>query len=266
MRIRLGGAIGGFLLALALPATLSAQGYDLPVDVELVLAVDVSGSMDAEEHAVQRHGYVAAIRSAEFRRAVQSGAHGRIALTYIEWAGAGRQAIVQPWTVIADDEDAERVAERLATAPISFIRGTSISSVLDFAGALFAGNGFEGLRQVIDVSGDGPNNTGGPVEAARDRVLERGVTINGLPIMIRPSLRGAPDTPTLDAYFEDCVIGGPGAFVLPVREPHEMAEAIRMKLVLDIAGRPEGRIIRAEARLPADCGVGERLRRFWGEP
>ena len=150
------------------------------------------------------------------------------------------------------------------------MRGTSISAALDFALPLFDDNGFEGARRVIDVSGDGPNNMGSPVVAARDRVLAAGVTINGLPIMIRPSMRGAPPGYGLDTYYRDCVIGGPGAFVLPVRDASELALAIRQKLILDIAQRPvamPGRLIRAQAEPAVDCLVGERLRRrYWNGP
>ncbi len=256
------------LLALLLPAAATGQVPDRPVDVELMLAVDVSGSMDPEEHALQRQGYVRAIRSDAFRRAVKGGFIGRIALAYVEWGGIGRQAVILPWVSIESDADIEAAAERLAAAPVIPLRGTSLSSILDFAGGTFAGNGFEGLRRVIDVSGDGPNNTGGPVIDARDRVLKRGITINGLPIMIRPALHGGPTTPTLDEYFAACVIGGPGSFVLPVRRIEALADAIHRKLVLEIAGSParQGRLLPAQARPPVNCRIGERLKRFWMAP
>lgn len=256
------------LLALLLPGESRGQVADRPVDVELLLAVDVSGSMDPDEQALQRQGYVWAIQSNGFRRAVRGGILGRIALAYVEWAGIGRQAVVLPWVAIESDADIDRVARRLAGAPIAFLRGTSLSSILDFAGQFFDGNGFEGLRRVIDVSGDGPNNTGGPVMDARDRVLKRGITINGLPIMVRPALHGSATTPSLDEYFTACVTGGPGSFVLPVRRMDTMAEAIRRKLVLEVAGSParQGRVLPAEARPPVNCRIGERLKRFWMEP
>jgi hypothetical protein len=269
---RLSVAIVALGLAIGLGTTppVAAQDFDLPVDVELVLAVDVSGSMDHEEHAVQRQGYVQALGHPDFVRAVRAGGFQRIALIYVEWAGPGRQTIVLPWTAVADEEDAERISSLLAAAPISFMRGTSISSILDFALPLFDDNGFEGVRRVIDVSGDGPNNMGSPVVPSRDRVLEAGITINGLPIMIRPSMRAGPSSPGLDDYYRDCVIGGPGAFVLPVDDLHHMAEAIRQKLILDIAGLPEGGqsgIVPAQTGMPVDCMIGERQRRgFWMEP
>jgi len=247
----------------------AAQDFDLPVDVELVLLVDVSGSMDHEEHTVQRQGYVQALGHPDFVRAVLSGGLQRVALTYVEWAGPDRHAVVLPWTVVADDEDALRVSDFLATAPINFMRGTSISSALDFALPLFDANGFEGVRRVIDISGDGPNNMGPPIVPSRDRVLAAGITINGLPIMIRPSLRAGPASPGLDDYYRDCVIGGSGAFVLPVTELDEMAEAVRQKLILDIAGLPETEpvMIRVQAGASVDCMIGERQRRgFWQHP
>lgn len=260
----------GLVLGLADSPPAAAQEFDLPVDVELVLAVDVSGSMDQEEHAVQRRGYVEALGHPDFVRAVRTGGFQRIALIYVEWAGPGRQTIVLPWTAVADEEDAERISSHLAAAPVSFMRGTSISSILDFALPLFDDNGFEGVRRVIDISGDGPNNMGDPVLPSRDRVLEAGITINGLPIMIRPSMRAGPNSPGLDDYYRDCVIGGPGAFVLPVDDLHHMAEAIRQKLILDIAGLPEADlpgVIPVQAGPSVDCMIGERQRRgFWMEP
>ena len=255
--------------ALTAPRPSAAQDFDVPVDVELVLAVDISGSMDYEEHRVQRDGYVAALGHPDVLQAVRTGAFQRIALTYVEWAGPSVQRVAMPWTILADEEDAQAIADHIAAASLSSARGTSISGILDFAVHLFDGNGFEGTRQVIDISGDGPNNMGAPVVPARDRTLARGITINGLPIMIRPSLRGGGSMASLDAYFRDCVIGGPGAFVLPVSAIEEMADAIRMKLVLDIAGppSPDPRVVPAQASASVDCMVGERNRPgFWREP
>jgi hypothetical protein len=238
----------GLVLGAPHAALAQAQDFELPVDVELILAVDVSGSMDRDEHQVQRQGYAAALRHPDFVKAVQAGGFQRVAITYVEWAGPGRQAVVLPWTAITGEAEALAVADHLAGSPVNFMRGTSISDALDYVLPLFDDNGFEGARRVIDVSGDGPNNMGPPIVPARDRVLAAGVTINGLPIMIRPSMRGAPAGYGLDSYYRDCVIGGPGAFVLPVRDASGMAEAIRQKLILDIAqGSPEmpGRVIRA---------------------
>ena len=219
-------------LALLALATTQSFGQGLPVDLELVLAVDVSGSMDDVEHAVQRTGYVEALRHPDVVGVVLSGAHGRIALTYVEWAGPTSQVTVVPWRLIDSAERAAAVADELAARPISFIRGTSISGALEYALGLFADNRYDGSRRVIDVSGDGPNNGGTAVVVARAAALADGVIINGLPIMIRPSGSFVP----LDRYYADCVVGGPGSFVLPVDSPGQLAEAIRRKLILEIAG------------------------------
>ena len=234
-------------------------GGAIDVDLELVLAVDVSGSMDDEEHAVQRAGYLAAISHPDFVRAIGAGAYQRIALTYVEWAGPNLQATVIEWRLIDSAASARAFAADLAARPITYIRGTSISGALVYATALFDGNGYDGLRKVIDVSGDGPNRHGIPMDIARNLAVGRGIIINGLPIMIRPSRSFM----ALDRYYADCVIGGPGAFVLPVTKPDEIAEAIRRKLILDVAARPGSAVIPVQATRPANCQVGERMRRPW---
>ncbi len=250
------------LAALLAPAAAAAQ--EIEVDVELVVAVDMSGSMDVEEKALQRAGYVAAFRSAELQKAIAEGAYRRIAVAYLEWAGSISQVVVVDWTLIDDPETAEAFAAALESRPLSRIRGTSISGALDYAVEMFEDNGFEGWRKVVDVSGDGPNNRGRPVTDARDAALARGVAINGLPILLRPS-RASGD---LAGYYRACVIGGPGAFVLPVRARDEFEQAIRRKLVLEVAGRAPPPFA-TPAQYPPngeDCLVGERLRRLWSEP
>lgn len=248
-------------LMLAWAETAAAE---TPVDLELVLAVDVSGSMDTDEQHVQRAGYVAAITHPDVLGAIRSGPYGRIALIYVEWAGPSAQAVTIPWSLIEDAASAERFASALAEAPTARIRGTSISGSLMFSARLFHNNGYEGFRQVIDISGDGPNNTGFPVVPARDAVLEQGIIINGLPLLIRPS-GGYGSISNLDIYYEDCVIGGPGSFMIPVRSPDQFAEAIRQKLVLEIAGNfPPLVLVQQGGRTPRiDCMIGERQRRTW---
>ena len=247
------------LSSLILAGAAGAQGAGgaMEVDLELVLAVDVSGSMDDEEHAVQRAGYVAAIGHPDFVRAIKAGAYQRVVLTYVEWAGSTLQATVMPWRLIDGEAGARAFADDLAARPITQIRGTSISGALVYSTALFDNNGFNGLRKVIDVSGDGPNRNGIPVDVARDLAVGRGIVINGLPIMIRPSRSFV----SLDRYYAGCVIGGPGAFVLPVTKVEEVAEAIRRKLILDIAARPVSPVMPAQATEPVDCQIGERIRR-----
>jgi hypothetical protein len=226
----------------------------MPVDVELVLAVDVSNSMDPEEQELQREGYVAALTSREFLTALRSGAHGKVAVTYFEWAGLHDQTILMPWRLIDSPESADAVARELAVAPYRRAPRTSIHGALQFAKPLFDASGYRGLRQVIDVSGDGVNNMGAPVMQARDEVLAAGITINGLPIMLRRrsgyGMWGMAYE-HLDTYYEDCVIGGPGSFVISIKEREQFKEATRTKLVMEVAGvAPAPRIVPVQARKP----------------
>ncbi len=252
------------LLLLALCGAAAAQESrpSVSVDLELVIAVDVSGSMDREEFLLQRSGYGQAIRHPDFVRAVTSGDTRRIAVTYVEWSGPSWQKIVVPWRLIDGVESAEAFAAALDSEPLVIARGTSISAAVAFSAALFAANEYESARQVIDVSGDGPNNYGFPVTEARDRAVGQGIVINGLPILIRPS----PIVPDVVRYYFDCVTGGPGSFVLPVRKAEEFALAIRRKLILEIAARPQPDITPVAAEAPADCLIGERMRELYADP
>ena len=193
----------------------AATSRSTNVDVELVLAVDISYSMDPDELALQRDGYAKAITSREFLHALRDGIHGKIAVTYFEWAGAFEQKVVVPWRLIDGPESADSVAAEIAGAPIRRAARTSISGALLFGTALFDSSGYRGIRRVIDVSGDGANNHGQLVVVARDEVLSKGITINGLPIMLKRPSFSTMDIDMLDIYYEDCVIGGPGAFVVP---------------------------------------------------
>ena len=257
-------AIGLAVAALAAPYAphlADKSPRAIPVDVELVIAVDVSYSMDPDEQALQREGYIQALTSKEFLRALHEGPNGTIAITYFEWAGQSDQKIVMPWRLIDGPEAADAVAAEIARAPYRRASRTSISGALGFAKPLFDNSGYRGLRRVIDVSGDGANNNGPLVVPARDDVLAAGITINGLPIMLKRASVGSLDIEELDVYYEDCVIGGPGAFVVPIRERAKFIEATRTKLVLEIAGRqPEARIIPASAEKPRiSCTIGEKL-------
>lgn len=246
-----------------------------PVDLELVLAVDVSFSMDADEQQLQRDGYVQAFRSKEILNAIKSGQHGRIAVSYIEWAGLGTQAVLMPWTLIDSETTARAFADALATKPLRHDRRTSISGALEFSRDYFRESRFKGSRRVIDVSGDGPNNAGRPVEQVRGELLAQGFVINGLPIIIRPSSFGSRfDIPDLDIYYAKCVIGGPGSFMVPIKTRPEFLTATRQKLLLEIAGtQPSLPILKAQFRPGegdhADCLVGEKRRRgmdYWDTP
>jgi hypothetical protein len=239
----------------------------MPVDTELVLAVDVSYSMDPEEQQLQREGYMAAITSPEFMSALKGGMHAKVALTYFEWAGPYDQKIIVPWRLIDGPETADGVAADIARAPYRRASRTSISGALQFAKPLFDASGFNGLRRVVDVSGDGANNSGLPVEMVRDDLLAAGITINGLPIMLKRPNTFTMDIENLDIYYEDCVIGGPGAFIVSIHSRDQFKDAIRTKLVLEIAGRtPERRVVPAQARPPRiSCLIGERMwRERWG--
>jgi len=270
-----GLAIGA--LAIGQPATdAGAQGLNRPpsraveanVDVELVIAVDVSYSMDPDEQALQREGYITGLTSPEFLNALRQGMHGKIAITYFEWAGAADQQIVVPWRLIDGPASARAFADEVARAPYRRAYRTSISGALRFAQPLFEGSGFRGLRRVIDVSGDGVNNQGVPVTLTRDEALERGITINSLPILLKRPSPATMDIENLDVYYEDCVIGGPGAFVIPIKERDQFREATRTKLVLEIAGRqPPARVIPAAASAPRiSCLIGERMwQQRWGD-
>jgi len=252
--------------AATVPKFADSRASAIPVDVELVIAVDVSYSMDPDEQALQREGYVLALTSKEFLQALHQGAHGKIAITYFEWAGQSDQKILMPWRMIDGPESADAVAAEIARAPIRRASRTSISGGLRFAKPLFDDSGYRGLRRVIDVSGDGANNAGPLVELIRDDVLAAGITINGLPIMLKRPYKGTMDMDNLDEYYEDCVIGGPGAFVIPIREREKFIEATRTKLVLEVAGRqPDPQIVLTASRARVSCTIGERMwQERWG--
>jgi hypothetical protein len=206
-------------------ADVPAGAVGTTVDVELVLAVDISYSMDPEEQALQREGYVAALTSPKFLNALRQGLHGKIVAAYVEWAGAAEQRVVVPWQVIDGRGSAEAFANAIADAPYRRAYRTSISGVLQFAAPLFETSGHRGLRRVVDVSGDGANNQGTMVTLARDELLAKGVTINGLPIMLKRPSAATMDIDRLDVYYEDCVIGGPAAFVIPIKERAQFKDA-----------------------------------------
>lgn len=228
-------------LAALLPAMPWAQAAaaEVPVDLELVLAVDVSGSVDPEEARLQRQGYIDAIAHPQVVEAITAGPMGRIAVAYVEWAGDHHQQVVVGWTLVDGAKAAEAFSNTLVETPAGTGLYTSISAALDFVVPMFEGNGFEGMRRVVDVSGDGVNNRGRPVSEARDAALAAGVTINGLPIINdRPNPFGTYTPRDLDRYYEREVIGGPGAFVLKAEGFHSFGEAILSKLLREIAGGP----------------------------
>ncbi|BBF93759.1 DUF1194 domain-containing protein [Blastochloris tepida] len=254
------------LLALAALGALLAvparADVEIAVDVELILAVDISYSMDEDEQRLQRDGYAQALVSGEFLDAVKAGPSGRIAIAYVEWAGAFEQQTVLDWSLLDGPQSARDIAEKITRIPLRRAFRTSISGAIAYAELMFDGNGYRGLRRVIDISGDGANNQGEPVTSARDRVLKDGIVINGLPLQLKRPNAAMMDVADLDLYYEDCVIGGPGAFVVPVRAPEQFAEAIRRKLVMEVAGISPAMppVIRASMSAPrVDCAIGERM-------
>ncbi|WP_310618671.1 DUF1194 domain-containing protein [Flexibacterium corallicola] len=252
------------LTAFTLPQPSHATSFDTSltieneVDLELVLAVDISQSMDPDEQKIQREGYIAALTSEEVVAAIQYGPIGRIAITYMEWGGKSEQFIVADWSIIEDEKSAYVFANTIAEAPLRRVQRTSISSALAAAAQLIETNQFAGMRRVIDLSGDGPNNQGGAVTKARDFAVSRGITINGLPLILKEESISWQSMLHLDHYYEDCVIGGPGAFAIPVRSKEAFADSIRMKLVLEIAdlAKEKSTLVQvSEPREPISCSL-----------
>jgi hypothetical protein len=230
--------------ALALCAT---QAAAQDVDLELVLLADASGSIDLAETRFQREGYAEAITDPEVLAAIANTAYGRIAVTYVEWASAGEEDVVVPWTVIATREDAEGFAAALVPAPRMAFGRNAIGSALLTGKALIEGNAIEGWRKVIDFSGDSANNWNGPsIAEAREEVLAAGITINGLPILCR-FCNGRPQSGDLERAYRERIIGGRGAFVVTADSEERFAEAVKRKLILEISGRlPEEEVAQAE--------------------
>ena len=255
-----------FLTTLTLAGGMSlwnaaAAPAETRVDLALVLAVDVSFSMEPDEQDLQRAGFVEAFQSPEVHQAIRQGVLGRIAVVYLEWSGAFDQQIIVPWTVIEQPADGLAFAEQLSQSPIHRRSYTSISGIIDFGVRQLRQNGLQADRQVIDISGDGANDSGRTVTLARDEALAHGITINGLPIMLkRPE--GIWDIEDLDLYFHDCVIGGPGAFLVPVREKAHFVEAIKAKIIQEITDQslPYSLVQPVQAVSSANCLAGEKRR------
>ena len=255
------GDVASFAAPNAAFRVADSKSDEAVVDVELVLAVDVSYSMDMDELALQREGYAQAIVSKDFLQTLKTGPTGKIAVTYFEWAASTDQKIIIPWRVIDGPESADAVSAEIMKTPVRRASRTSISGAINFAMPLFEQNQYRGLRRVIDISGDGPNNNGEPVTIARDAALEKGIVINGLPIMVKAPSYSTMDIENLDYYYEDCVIGGPGSFVVTIKDRDKFKEAIRTKLVMEVAGlQPEPRVVPVAGREPrVNCLVGEKI-------
>jgi hypothetical protein len=230
------------------------------VDLKLVLAVDISMSMDPDEQRLQREGYVQAFRDTFIHKAIASGQRGKIAVTYFEWAGPQIQQVLMPWRVIDTPESANTFATELLAQPYTRRSRTSISAALLFARTLFATHEFRSTRHVIDVSGDGVNNSGPLMSIVRPQVLADGIIINGLPVMVKTTQSwSAWDAPHLDVYYASCVIGGEGSFSIPILTEADFASATRQKLLREIANLdvpvqdPPARLIRVQATAQTDA-------------
>jgi hypothetical protein len=239
MTRRFAAILGAVLiLAAASPVARPAQADDA-VDLLLVLAADISRSVDERKFRLQREGYAAAMIETRVIRAMTGGPTGRIALCFVEWAGENDQTIVIDWTFVAGESDAQAVAKRIREAPRAFMGRTSISAAINYGMAQFARSPFQADRRIIDVSGDGTNNAGQPVTLARDAALAQGITINGLvilsgvPLPTNPMHTNPPGG--LTAYYENNVIGGPGAFVVEAQNFESFGQSIISKLIKEIA-------------------------------
>jgi Protein of unknown function (DUF1194) len=238
-------------------APIASAGAEPQLDLALVLAVDISSSMESEEQTLQRTGFAEAFRSSLVHEVIKNGPMGRIAVTYVEWSGSKDQTVLVPWTVIDGPEKARSFADSLMGKPARQAGMTSISAAIDFSRQLFVDVGKIAARHVIDISGDGPNNDGRKVVLARDEAVAEGVTINGLPIMFGRAM-GSQEVDGLDAYYRECVIGGAGSFMIPLHDPEQFAMVIRTKIMREIAGLEERapKVVPTQATM--NCVTGEK--------
>jgi len=240
--------VTGLILSAWLASAAVGNAQAVEVDLQLVMAVDVSRSIDDEEAKLQRQGYIDAFNDKNVIDAIMGGQHHRIAVAYIEWAGSAYQQTIIDWTLIDSPQAAHNFASKLAEASRSAEMWTSISAGLLYSLAKFENNGFESKRRVIDVSGDGRNNSGPDMASAREAVLAKGVVINGLPVVNdRPNF-GRPAERDLDVYYEQNVIGGPGSFMIVAKDFGDFTRAVRAKLIREISDR--GDDTRNAAQLP----------------
>jgi hypothetical protein len=269
-RLSLSGLAAGLLAGSSAGAAVSSER----VDVALVIATDVSYSVDDNEARFQREGAIAAFRNADVVKAIQAGPLGRIAVAYIDFSSYSTNKVIASWHIVHDAASAEAFADQLAIAPRTLGVQTSISSGLEMAAHLLETSGYVAAKQVIDVSGDGPNNEGHLVHKVRDEILAKGVTINGLPIMTPADQFDVYYLPDLDKYYAGCVIGGPGAFIQVAHGFEDLARALRRKLILEISDagtRANPLLVRIAASTPRaasgshavyekGCDIGERMR------
>ena len=235
------------LLALAFALSAPARAAE-QVDLLLVLASDVSRSVDTRKFQLQREGYAAALSNPRVVEAIKSGPHGRIAICFVEWSGATSQKLVIDWTIVSDAASARKIGDQLIELPRSFADRTSISAGLDFSMSLLERAPFQATRRTIDVSGDGTNNSGRDIASARDEVLAKGVTINGLVILSDTPLPWNPEHTNppggLDEYYRRNVTGGPGSFVMVAENHNSFGQAIVKKMIAEIAWVPSSNVMR----------------------
>jgi hypothetical protein len=238
-----------FARLLVLAASLLLLGTPLraqePVDLLLVLASDVSRSVDTRKFQLQREGYAAALSNPKVIEAIRSGPHGRIAICFVEWSGVTSQKLVIDWTIVSDAASARKIGDQLIELPRAFADRTSISAGIEFSMSQLERAPFRGIRRTIDVSGDGTNNSGRDVTLARDEALAKGVTLNGLVILSDSPLPWNPEHTNppggLDAYYRNNVIGGAGAFVMVAENHNSFGQAIVKKMIAEIAFNPPPR-------------------------
>jgi hypothetical protein len=231
--------------SLAVLASGGAAKADTPVDLQLVLAVDVSRSIDEVEAELQRRGYVEALTNDRVIDAILSGEHKRIAVCYTEWAGTHYQMVVIDWSLIDSAGAARRFADKLAEAPRTSQSWTAVGAGLAFAAQRFENSDYSSRRNVIDISGDGRTNDGPPAEMVRDKLVAQGIVINGLPVMMNRTNFGRPPDSGLDKYYEENVIGGPGSFMIAAVNFDDFGRAVRTKLIREISGLTASRPIPA---------------------
>jgi len=259
---------------------LAGQLAGQKVDLALVIATDVSYSVDENEAHFQREGAIAAFRNADVVKAIQSGSLGRIAVSYLDFSSYQSNRVLVGWTIVSDKASADAFADELAGKRRTLGVQTSISSGLELAQRLLETSGIEASKRIIDVSGDGPNNDGHLVEKVRDEIVAKGIIINGLPIMTPADQFDVYYLADLDKYYAGCVIGGPGAFIQVAHGFEDLARALRRKLILEIsdAGTPPRNpltfnplMFRVAANAPRaahtphaayekGCDIGERMR------
>jgi hypothetical protein len=229
-------------LALAVVPLAPSSAHAQDVDLLLVLAADVSRSVDHQKFELQRQGYAAAISNPQVLDAIRSGTHGKIGLNFLEWSGVGAQKVVIDWTIIDGPESARRFGDQLVEAPRSFADRTSISGGIEFAMTQLKRSPFKSTRRTIDISGDGTNNAGRDVRIARDEAVAEGITVNGLVILSQTQVPWNPEHTNppggLDKYYRDNVTGGPGAFVEVAEGFESFGKAIIKKMIAEIAMLP----------------------------